>query len=1252
MCCMTEQNERPENERPAQVRRSRRVCDHGKAYRENKGENGAILIIALGVLTLLAILGATFANLMRLEKQATQNYLDSQEVDLINDSALEHVIADLRGAQNWYSFTPYKSHWIYKVLDEDDLAHGLVPLDSPRTKEWEVLFERQQGARVGRYRTKVIDTSAQININGKQDTLGRMLDNLAKAIESSPRLKRGLGNALFDPLFSGPRRSGNRIRGQQIIEFRNKLEGNRFRSKTQLRELIGQENFELIKDFITVESYVDPFTYKPDAGINEILEQGSLSGGRGRGIGSTTDVAQDRVEGTASNISPEPRSPININTAPEEVLIAVLMGIGARRPFPYSKLSYTAIDQSAQVGGVAIPGKEEQADVTPRGVWIYSSSSAGGGDGGGGLDYQFARMIAQRIISERKRTPFVTWSTGDATDGGFVEFINGLEENFFPSHERAITIDPRNFAFSRRIDSEIRKGSSPELSRMWNKGHSSTEAQVRRAVGLPFHQHHAFYYEMIKGAITANANPNSRINRYNPNSPAHVTVDKSDLVRLDRDGRTTRKAYTTEFCFDTNGVFEVTALGQLADRIRGGDAGGPPAASTASSGAGSAGDVRFRPIYQRPMRTVIKVFDVLRHTSQFHFEKTFVTNDRSSRSHRRNIVTFPDSMAALTDVVTGGSLRDGNVSLSNFNDARRNQTPPASRRQIYQANPQVIAAHGFQDRDDASYNQLRRLQGVGGAAGQAFNDELRKVFNFPYARKGKLLQDIYTSQELKTGLGYLDQFQINNDPQVNTETIGSDLFPDGFNMSLFRSSHLGGRFLMLPAHQRMGTSTRGGPGVQVGAGFRQDVNGNVAYYNGGLAFWVKFEFDGDDPVFSGLIGCTQVVEDVGQKPQDSEGSQFYIFKNTDGWLRIVRMYYHQAFPEGGSGEGGDGGGSELWPPVGTGEETGGTNTPGENPILEFLDDRKIVARADYLIDVRKIRAREWHHIAVDWNDSTPAQALQVHFDFEKHEGGGPYVRQEETGDRPTAWTRLNCRRPRDELFIGGFIRSQGAAEFGVFKWFTNITEATAGQGISVVRESLKRILANATIDEFITYEGTFPSVRNYYGTGGVQGYFSHQPGEYANVFEVPLPPEVDSVALRSFDWTAYYPAMFTTHDGQVHRVNTQHMRCQITTGRTNIAPFDEPWGVSRRTAWNPVSNKILQRRESKGLIGMNAELVYQFNIFPGKVQSGSLAGGSVHSPVLDDVTLTYFLPVPKILLQEEAEEGLIRDPRARNYRAE
>src|SRR5690606_20989783 len=143
-------------------------------------------------------------------------------------------------------------------------------------------------------------------------------------------------------------------------------------------------------------------------------------------------------------------------------------------------------------------------------------------------------------------------------------------------------------------------------------------------------------------------------------------------------------------------------------------------------------------------------------------------------------------------------------------------------------------------------------------------------------------------------------------------------------------------------------------------------------YNGGLGFWVKFDFNGDDPVFSGLIGCTQVIEDVKPSSQvfeGSEGTQFFIFKNSLGQLRIVRLYYHQAFPEfsGGSDGGGAAAGESLvpWPDTGT---SGANASDPNNPLIEHLDPQKWISRSDILLDISHIRAHEWHHVAVEWSD--------------------------------------------------------------------------------------------------------------------------------------------------------------------------------------------------------------------------------------------------------------------------------------------
>ena len=90
---------------------------------------------------------------------------------------------------------------------------------------------------------------------------------------------------------------------------------------------------------------------------------------------------------------------------------------------------------------------------------------------------------------------------------------------------------------------------------------------------------------------------------------------------------------------------------------------------TVAQESAPAGPVVFP--FRRKMRTIVKVFDVLRHTSQFHFEKTFNSGSRSSQGDRRYVVTWPEPMAALTELYTQGTRRDGRVELSGQLDGNR-----------------------------------------------------------------------------------------------------------------------------------------------------------------------------------------------------------------------------------------------------------------------------------------------------------------------------------------------------------------------------------------------------------------------------------------------------------------------------------------------------------------------------------------------------------------------------------------------------
>ena len=89
-------------------------------------------------------------------------------------------------------------------------------------------------------------------------------------------------------------------------------------------------------------------------------------------------------------------------------------------------------------------------------------------------------------------------------------------------------------------------------------------------------------------------------------------------------------------------------------------------------------------------------------------------------------------------------------------------------------------------------------------------------------------------------------------------------------------------------------------------------------------------------------------------------------------------------------------------------------------------------------------------------------------------GGTPRRAQQVIDGTANSWVRLNQRQPIDGLMVGGIVRAQGVSDAGVFKWFTTSAKTGGGGGVTTVAPTVKRILANATIDELIVYQGTFP----------------------------------------------------------------------------------------------------------------------------------------------------------------------------------
>ena len=1145
-----------------------------------------MLLIALAVLTLLSIIAVTFVALMRLELKATENFRDQKRTRLLANSAESAVIAMLRSRPFWDGHvvaSRTRAPWIYGIIggDGETRVGGILDLKDADEDEASLggLLNRGSYPGIGagtpgqdRYRVKLIDTSAQIYLNGRQDTLADMLTNLGQALAGDDRYG-------VNPLWTEANESGRLLRGADIVQFRNRLPGGKFSSKSELAALIGKENLALISDFVTAHAWVNRYTQRSGAGREVNNRVGIGLQGTGALIGTTgvsrnlpQDPRSQRVVGAAQLVG-EGRAPININTAAEPVLIATLMGVGGRRAFPYMSINSQRLEQPnlgvIDLGGGTLAPVKEELSLIQTPVWVYSQP----------LSLDIARKIARAIIAQRKQRAFKHWTSPIGSgDVGFEDFINGLDDSFFPPEQTVWVINPQS-RDTTNYYGRIRESEGSD--EMWNRGYPSGENGIRTALGLPRGAQRSWYKEMIRSVVIANANPNTRINKVNSNFPAWRAVDKSGLVKLDVANRAdVRLGHTTEFCFDSKGIYEITSLAEI-------------------TGAGNSSEQVFSESMQR---SIIKVFDVYHHTTQEQFEQPFRALGRTSNARagaREYVTTWPDPIDALQPDFYVGSTQDGRGEMSGAIDGLMQVSSPAARLSRWSANPTLRLAHTFRFRDVESTNNLARLLRTRSNP-EAKIKELGRVLDADYAQKGSIYRQRYSRYVWGADESAIEDENI-AEPFVDEAAQNSDLMPDGINSSMFRTSALGGRFLRLPALRfRQNPADQGA----VNRNYNNDI-GNLPYYNGAMSFWVKMEFNGDDPTFSGLIGATQVQTEVGQQPTDSEGSQFWIWKNTEGQLRVSRLYYHQAFAKGYT--------AQAIPLIGNQDEVEAGNEAE-------TDSQKFWARNDVVVDISKWRAHEWHHLAISYDDNSATAGIRVWVDHLQVDAVNHNI-----GDG--MFCALNEEVPKDQIQVAGFYRNQAVATEGLFKFGTNYDQLGALRS-----PSIKRVLANATIDELRIYLGQYTQDDS---RGG--GYFSEQEGTYTNTFLVPFPDGVQRMRIRNMTWTLYQPKMYAQKpvDWDAETMNVINVNGQQSARR-----LGDPGGLVGGSGDGGRNNQLI----AGGWLYPTGSQDYGDNFDVGFLgyelkmraasATGDHAGDAMVTPALDDVTLTVYLPSAQYLLTE------------------
>lgn len=513
-------------------------------------------------------------------------------------------------------------------------------------------------------RVKVIDAAAQFNINSfKGDRLAEML--MVLGVEIDKWVSGGKGTGQYNPLQADV--------VQTIVKTHDEV-ANLFTNKEQLRPIWdGSSNtrkpefYDLAMNFLTVNNWQDT-KYREYVDNAAKIDEDKAKNPTGKmpmeiwreGYSNPGQLTGGR-EGWGDwqpDASTSTRAPINVNTAPRPVLVMLFLGLEARSRMLYfrkanaiaeedtlykelfgvapQRLVFGTPDVCRQNGvplnngtsetviGLSAGGnKPNQAifqlvdigPITGTATGGQTSSSTGGAD--------LAGALADEVIKLRKSAPFTSWQDFD------FRFCYRLLLGMSLQRETVKIPDLVNAQRGSYSDVGNVSGMDPKLlpdprnCRSPANPLSSTDASMSQTA------FRAWYWKSCVDMIRASLNANNTVNRYNADYPYHKNVDRMDLVKSG-----------PPICFSSMGIYEVVSQGEvLAPVTRGLNA------QETTTSAGGTSSVRM-PVARRQVRTLVEIYSVLRHTSQYDFmnaiDPDVVTNAATAAgtSTARNVVAL------------------------------------------------------------------------------------------------------------------------------------------------------------------------------------------------------------------------------------------------------------------------------------------------------------------------------------------------------------------------------------------------------------------------------------------------------------------------------------------------------------------------------------------------------------------------------------------------------------------------------------
>lgn len=529
----------------------------------NTHDRGSALLVSMGFLALLFLFSAVFLNLGRHDQSETQSKTEQSQAQFLAQSGVEYAQEQLtnkmrksggeklrnRGhvPRNFFLYgksltgdsSTIKDHEYRKEYPEPIQNPGLSnPIDeknqSLENVKWasftqdedgnqtEMIFVNPSGGTSanlnqvgisnsvpssvqggkGTFTLKVVDTGGKLYINGPDESPDDP-DQIDPLSRNRKRILNNLGKILENAAEVDIDLDGKKLGNQLSIARAQELEKNisNLRELTNARSTIFYDNQELVdklKPYITAHKWTNPTTINPDA--------------FDRPENSVPFLDDDHPGGNLMKKADEnvlqPRPPVNVNTAPVEVLQSLFQGLKAKYRTRY--FNEARGKNPAKLKKYHTPFKEEKSHPA-----------------GKGLRKKVAKQLAERIVSQRRRL-FVKKNRGFANYRELINFIYALDSS-----------------------EELQNLNMPAIDNPIGSFVSSNAAN-------------GYYHIAVQQMLVANLHPESRL-------ASTIIPPKEMSVRFGDTTKADLMKWSTELNFSSN-YYRVESLGRILgpEKERGG----------------------------------------------------------------------------------------------------------------------------------------------------------------------------------------------------------------------------------------------------------------------------------------------------------------------------------------------------------------------------------------------------------------------------------------------------------------------------------------------------------------------------------------------------------------------------------------------------------------------------------------------------------------------------------------------------------